>query len=52
MTVSAFGRRDVVVEVMVTVNVLLQDVIKVAIIDGVAPGPAHFAVDAGEAVGS
>lgn len=52
MTINALGRRDVVVKVMVAVNILLQDVIEVAVIDGVAPGSAHFTVDAGEAVGS
>jgi hypothetical protein len=52
VTINALGRRDVVVEVMVAINILLQDVIEVAIIDRVAPGPAHFTIDAGEAVGS
>jgi len=51
VTTNALGRRDVVVEVVVAVNVLLQDVIEVAIIHGVAPGPAYFAVDAREPVG-
>lgn len=47
MTTTVLGRRrDVVVEVMVAVNILLQDVIEVAIIHGVAPGTTYLAVDA------
>lgn len=51
MTTNALGRRNVVVEVVVAVNILLQDVIEVAIIHGVASGPAYLAVDARETVG-
>jgi hypothetical protein len=46
MTTNALGRRNVVVEVVVAVNILLQHMIEVTIIHGVAPGPAHLAVDA------
>jgi len=47
VTTTVLGRcRDVVVEMVVAVNFLLQDVIEVAIIHGVAPGPTHLAVDA------
>lgn len=47
MTTTVLGRcRDVVIEVVVAVNILLQDVIEVAIIHWVAPGPTYLAVDA------
>lgn len=46
MTTNALGRRNVTVEVVVAVNILLQYVIEVTIIHWVAPGPAHLAVDA------
>lgn len=48
MTVGA----QVVVVVVVVLHFLLQDVVEVAVIDGVASSTADLAVDAGEAVSS
>lgn len=45
------GAQVVVVVVVVVLDVLLQDVVEVAVVEGVAPGTAHLAVDAAEAVG-
>jgi hypothetical protein len=51
MTINTPCCRDVTVVKLVGVDILLQDVVEVATINGLEPSSADFTVDTGEAVG-